>query len=82
MLKNNTGFIMISRNYFHLVFVAIMAMSMTLVLSFVSTVNNEGFSSEFVPLWLHASGLSFAISFPTALLVAPIAKWLTEKLVA
>lgn len=73
---------MISRKYFHYVFVAIMAMSMTIVLSFVATVNNEGFSSQFVLLWLHAIGLSFSIAFPTALFVAPIAKWVTEMLVA
>jgi len=73
---------MISKKYFHHVFVAIMAMSMTLVLSFITTVNNEGFSSQFVFLWLHDTGMSFGIAFPTALFIAPVAKWFTEMLVA
>ncbi|MEP1444598.1 MAG: DUF2798 domain-containing protein [Paraglaciecola sp.] len=72
---------MISRKYSHYVFVATMAMGMTLVLSFVATANNEGFSSLFVFAWLRTIGWSFCIAFPTALLMQPLAKWVTEILV-
>ena len=71
---------MISRKYIHYVFVAIMAMSMTLILSFFTTVNNEGLSRQFVFLWLNAAGWGFSIAFPTALAVAPIARWAAEKM--
>lgn len=71
---------MINKKYFHYVFVAIMAMSMTLVLSFVTTVINGGFSGQFLCAWLKAAGLGFFIAFPVALAVAPIARWAAEKL--
>lgn len=72
---------MISRKYSHYVFVATMAMGMTLVLSFVATANNQGFSSQFVAVWLQSVGWSFCIAFPTALFMQPFAKWVTEMLV-
>ncbi len=71
---------MICRKYFHYVFVAMMSMGMTLILSFFATVNNEGLSGQFVLLWLLAAVLNFAIAFPTALAVAPLARWAAGKL--
>ncbi len=71
---------MINRKYFHYVFVAMMAMSMTLVLTFISTVSNEGLSGQFVFQWLHTAGWSFIIAFPVALVATPIARWVAEKL--
>lgn len=71
---------MISRKYFHYVFVAIMAMSMTLVLSLFTTINNEVLSDQFVFLWFKTAGLGFCLAYPTALVVTPIARWVTEKL--
>ena len=71
---------MISRKYFHYVFVAMMALNMALVLSFFATVSKEGISGRFVFLWLNAAGWSFSIAFPTALVANPIARWVTEKL--
>jgi len=71
---------MISRKYFHYVFVAMMAMSMTLVLSFFATVSKEGLSDQFVFLWLIAAGWGFSVAFPTALVVIPIARWVSVKL--
>ena len=71
---------MINRKYFHYVFVALMAISMALVLSFVGTLSREGFSDQFVILWLKAAALGFGFAFPAALLVTPVARWAAEKL--
>lgn len=73
---------MINKKYFHLVFVAIMAMSMTLVLSFVTILTSDGFSAQFLFDWLKAAGLGFCVAFPVALAVAPVARWGAEKLTA
>lgn len=71
---------MINRKYFHYVFVAVMAMSMALVLSFVGTLGREGFSDQFINLWLNAALLGFGFAYPTALVVTPIARWAADKL--
>lgn len=71
---------MINKKYFHYVFVAIMAMSMTLVLSFVTTLASDGFSGQFVFVWLKATGVGFSIAFPVAVAVVPVARWAAEKL--
>ncbi|QQD17467.1 DUF2798 domain-containing protein [Spongiibacter nanhainus] len=71
---------MICGKYFHYVFVALMSMGMTLILSLFATANNEGQSGNFVWLWLLAAALNFAIAFPTALAVAPVARWAAGKL--
>jgi len=71
---------MISRKYFHYVFVAMMSMSMALALSFFATISNEGLSAQFVFLWLNATGWGFSIAFPTALAVTPLAMKAAEKL--
>ncbi len=73
---------MISRKYFNYVFVAMMTLCMTLVLSFFATVSHEGLSGQFVLLWLIAAGLNFSIAFPTALAVTPIARWTAGVLTA
>ncbi len=71
---------MISKKYFHYLFVALMALSMSLVLSFVAEMSREGFSDQFFALWLKAAALGFGFAFPTALIVTPIAKWAAEQL--
>ncbi len=71
---------MINKKYFHSLFVALMALSMSLVLSFVAEVGREGFSDQFFTLWLKAAVLGFGFAFPTALIVTPIARWAAEQL--
>lgn len=71
---------MICKKYFHYVFVAMMSMGMTLTLSLFATLNNEGLSGHFVWLWLLAATFNFVIAFPTALAVAPVARWAAGKL--
>jgi len=51
-----------------------------LVMSFATTLLNTGFSQSFVMMWMSAFVLSFAVAFPTALIVAPAAKWGARRL--
>lgn len=53
---------------------------MSFLMSGVVTAINVGLPGNFVALWLHAFVMAFAISFPTILLVLPVAKRLVEKL--
>ena len=71
---------MISRRYSHYVFVAIMAMSMTLVLTLFATLGKQGLSGQFIFHWLNATARGFVIAFPAALVVTPAARWFAEKL--
>lgn len=81
MARNkNLDTVMINKKYFHYVFVAIMAMSMTLVLSFIATAKSEGLSGQFLVVWLIAAGLGFSVAFPTALIISPLAKWAATRL--
>ena len=71
---------MLDRQYFHYVFVALMALGMTVVMSFTTTIANEGLSSQFIGVWLSASALGFIIAFPTALIITPFARYAADKL--
>ncbi len=64
------------------IFVALMSLGMTLVMSFTSTIYNEGLSSQFLQAWLSTTILGFIVAFPAALIITPVARWATEKLTA
>lgn len=71
---------MICSTHFHTVFVAMMSLGMTLILSLFATVKGQELSGHFLWIWLWAAALNFAIAFPTALAVAPVARWAAGKL--
>lgn len=71
---------MIDKKYFKYVFVAMMTISMTLVLSLISTTTNQGDFGNSVIQWLLKASTDFAVAFPTALAVAPLATWAAKKI--
>ncbi len=71
---------MINKKYFHLVFVTAMAFFMAGVMSFALTAINIGFSEYFVLVWLQSFLLSFVLALPTALIVSPFVRHITEKI--
>jgi len=73
---------MINEKYYHCIFVALMSLGMTLVMSFTSTVYSQGFSGQFLESWLSAVVLGFMVAFPTALAITPIARLAAEKITA
>lgn len=59
----------------------LLSILMTLIVSFVSTLKSLGLEAFTLTDWLSAWGLSWLIAFPTLLLVLPLVKKLTARLV-
>ncbi len=64
----------ISRRYFNLIFSTLVAVLMSLFMSFVLTAINIGFPSYFILAWLKSLGIGFAVALPVSLLVIPLVK--------
>jgi hypothetical protein len=58
----------------------ILAAGMSLVMSFVMTAMNVGFSEFFLSAWLRRWGFGFLIGFPTAALIVPFARRIVARL--
>jgi hypothetical protein len=58
-----------------------LSIMMTFIVSFISTWRSLGWSEALLPTWMEAWGLSWIVAFPTMLLVLPMVKRLTGKLV-
>lgn len=71
---------MIHKKYYHPIFVALMALGMTMVMSFTSTIISQGLSRQFLEAWLSAISLGFIVAFPTAFIITPLARSAAEKL--
>ncbi len=56
----------ISKKYSNFVFVLLVAFFMSMLMSFIAVLVNEGFSANLIFLWLK----SWAVVFPTAFFVA------------
>lgn len=57
-----------------LLFVAIMAVAMGLVMSFVMTLVNVGWSAKFLSSWWRAFWIGTSVAYPVALVVLPLAQ--------
>ena len=71
---------MISKQYFQLVFVTIMALLMSAFMSAAMTLVNTGLAAEFFRHWLKAFSISCLVAIPVALVVAPKARLLAQKI--
>ncbi|MBY0312038.1 MAG: DUF2798 domain-containing protein [Phycisphaerales bacterium] len=63
-----------------IVFVVLMALAMSLIMSFAMTVLNHRFDAWFVSKWMRGWAISATVAIPTALLLAAPLRALTEKL--
>ena len=68
----------IPRKYSPLLFATLMGATMSFIMSLTLTLINVGFVSSFFQIWFRAFTMSFIVSIPTALIVAPVA----QKIVA
>lgn len=59
----------------------IMVLIMTFVVTFVGTAKNLGFISDFIIQWLKAWGFAFIIALPTVMLIMPLIKKVTFKII-
>ena len=70
---------MISKKYSEILFIVIMGLGMSLIMTLAITYNNTGIYGDFINRWLKAFLAGFPIAVVAAAIIAPIAKKLTKK---
>lgn len=63
------------------VFALFMSCMMSLLMSGLVTYMNTGFDAGLPQRWLHAFGAAWIVAFPLVSVLAPVAHWITRKLV-
>lgn len=63
------------------VFSALMALFMSFLMSGAITAINIGLPPDFIAIWMHAWGYAFSIALPVIMVVAPVVRALTGRLV-
>ncbi len=64
----------LSKKYLHYMVLAIMALIMTAVISFVMTFITLGFVSDFVIIWVRSVVIGFIVAYPIALVALPLSQ--------
>jgi len=70
----------VPRKYFAVVFAFFLTLVMVLIVTGVTTALNVGLPTDFMSLWLRAWLIAWIIAFPAAVVVAPWARRLAERL--
>ena len=70
---------MISKKYSEVLFIAIMGLGMSFIMTLAITYINTGLDSDFLNRWFKAWLAGFPIAIAAAAVMAPIAKKLTKK---
>jgi hypothetical protein len=65
---------------FHLVFSLVMGAMMIFIMTFVITLVNVGWSTQFLMTWMKAFGIAYVVGVPVIFFLAPVARKLTGKL--
>jgi hypothetical protein len=72
--------VIIKQKYQIFIFVFLVATPLTFTMSFFNNLIAKGLSSSFLFDWMKSWGISFLIAYPTALLVATLAKKIIAKI--
>ena len=67
--------------YASLILPLLLSIVMTCVVSLISTLRSVGLAPGFTRLWLGAWGLSWLVAFPLLLVVLPLVRAATDRLV-
>ena len=70
---------MISKKYSEILFIAIMGLGMSFIMTLAITYINTGLGSDFLNRWFKAFLVGFPIAVVAASVMTPIAKKLTKK---
>jgi hypothetical protein len=73
---------MLPKRFAPYVFAVLLAGCMTLIVSGITTAINVGVPADFVARWLKAWLPTWAIAFPSLLVVRPFVQKITERLIA
>jgi len=71
---------MISKKYYEILFIVIMGLGMSIIMTLAITYINTGLGGDFLNRWFKAFLAGFPIAVVAAAVVAPIAKKITKKL--
>jgi len=69
----------IPRRFFPVVFAFFLTIVMVFIITGVGTAMNVGFPPDFFARWMKAWVASWLVAFPAAIVVAPLARRLTER---
>jgi hypothetical protein len=69
----------INKKYYQLVFGLLMSFFMSISISFVLTLVNTGLGDDFLLIWLKSFAFGFIVAFPISLVVFPMVKKFTDK---
>lgn len=72
---------MIPKRYFDLVFISTMSIAMGAAMSFMMIIMELGVSDDFMRQWLNVFLKSTLVAFPTSLVIGPLAKKFTARIV-
>jgi len=72
--------LIIPKKYSEILFIAIMGLGMSLIMTLAITYINTGIEGDFLNRWFKAFLAGFPIAVAAAAVVAPIAKKITKKL--
>ncbi|MDP3616974.1 MAG: DUF2798 domain-containing protein, partial [Rhodoferax sp.] len=64
---------------FHLVFSILMGAMMISIMTFVITLVNVGWSTQFFQNWMTAFGIAYIVGVPVIFFLAPVARKLTGR---
>jgi hypothetical protein len=64
-----------------IVFPAVMALVMTMIISGLTTLRVRGFDAGFVGIWLPAWGLSYVVAFPVMTMLLPLVRRIVAAIV-
>lgn len=78
----NTGMAKIPAKYTWLVMPAILALLMTFVVSGISTLRAIGLAPDFLAKWMGSWGISYAVAYPTLLVVMPVVRRIVGLIMA
>ena len=68
------------KKYSEIIFIVIMGLGMSFIMTLAITYINTGIDSSFINRWLKALIVGFPIAIIASAIVAPIAKKLTKKI--
>ena len=71
----------IKKKHEHKLTLVIMVLIMTFVITFVGPAKNLGFQSNFILQWLKDWGFAFIIALPTVMMIMPLIKKITSKMI-
>ena len=73
--------LMVSEKYRELLFATLTSVVMSLIITFIITLANEGASQRFWEFWFRGFAISSILSIPISLVVIPLVRRIVDKMI-